>query len=588
MRHISPALFALFFLLLPLVYSCKEATPTLEDQIEAWQNDRFGLFIHWGPVSLKGTEIGWSRAREIPAEEYDLLYREFNPIYYDAEEWVQAAKDAGMRYVVIVAKHHDGFCMWDTKYTEYNIMNTPFGRDVIRELADACRRNDMKFGIYYSVGDWYHPDYPTTSPMGRVIREEYNLERYVDFMKNQLTELIVNYGPLLMFWFDMPQRFGEELGMEVVSHIRSLQPDVMINDRINVPSDFDTPEQAVGRFNLDHPWESAITISRQWAWQPDDVVKSTQQLIHSLVRVAGGNGNLLLNVGPRPDGRIEPLQVARMRQIGDWLKRYGHAIYGTRGGPFMPTDWGVSTWKEDRIYLHIVNWHGTSPRIALPDVGLNIVEATLVTRDLNVDDAISPGMEPDRTVRISHEGGFTYIEFAGEYLQEINTIIELRVEGDIAAVTPVEVPSQSVSHGVDVEASSIQSTMWFNVTAVNNGDWVGHYWTPADDDDEPWVKFDLGEAKQVSRALLYEAGYSGFLRPSDPRIIENVSATNQPVKAFELQYMDEGEWKTIYHGGSIGLKAEISFEPVVSRYFRLLITEFTHKPQIYEIVLLSQ
>jgi alpha-L-fucosidase len=167
-----------------------------------WREARFGMFIHWGPVSLKGTEIGWSRGAEVPAAEYDQLYKKFNSTLFDAGAWVRIAKQAGMKYIVITSKHHDGFCIWDTKLTDYNIMNAPFHHDILKELSAACRKQGIVFSTYYSILDWHHPDYPLGSPGGKTEKPSANMDRYVAYLKGQLAEIIRNYGPLGIMWFD--------------------------------------------------------------------------------------------------------------------------------------------------------------------------------------------------------------------------------------------------------------------------------------------------------------------------------------------------------------------------------------------------
>ena len=205
-----------------------------------WRDTRFGMFIHWGPVSLKGTEIGWSRGDGVSIEEYDNLYKQFNPTKFNADEWVQIAKDAGMKYIVLTTKHHDGFCLWDTKQTDYNIMNSPFKRDVVKELAAACKTGKIGFGTYYSVCDWRHPDFPLGSPAGMSRKPNPNLDRYEQYLCKQVEELIRNYGPLTTLWFDVPQEFNVERGTRVINWVRSLQTDIVINNRTGAPGDYDT------------------------------------------------------------------------------------------------------------------------------------------------------------------------------------------------------------------------------------------------------------------------------------------------------------------------------------------------------------
>ncbi|MHC5006517.1 MAG: alpha-L-fucosidase [Planctomycetota bacterium] len=337
-----------------------------------WRQARFGMFIHWGPVSLRGTEIGWSRGAQVPADEYDKLYQSFNPTLFDAGQWVATAKTAGMKYLVITAKHHDGFCLWDSELTDYDIMATPFGRDVLAELAQECARQGIRFCVYYSICDWHHPDYPTDSPGGRGAKPSPNMDRYTRFMKGQVKELVEDYGPLGLVWFDgeWEKPWTVDRGDDLYRFVRSLRPDIIVNNRVNKarhgmagttrqdianPGDYDTPEQQIGAFNRDRPWETCMTICGQWAWKPQDEMKSLTECVHALVRTAGGDGNFLFNVGPMPDGRIEPRQVDRLREMGAWLEKYGESIYGTRGGPIEPGPFGVSTCRGSRVYLHILD-----------------------------------------------------------------------------------------------------------------------------------------------------------------------------------------------------------------------------------------
>lgn len=413
----------LFFCLALFACRNKPTATSVQERLEWWKDARFGMFIHWGPVSLKGTEIGWSRGREWTVEEYDGLYRQFNPVKFDADEWVRVAKAAGMKYIVFTSKHHDGFCMWDTKYTDFNIMNSPFRRDVMKELSEACKKEGIALGFYHSTCDWHHPDFPLTSPGGKVKRETSNLDRYTEYLKNQSVEIIKNYGPLLVMWYDMPQQFDSVRGQGVIDHIRKIQPDILVNNRTGARGDFDTPEQRIGSFQNTRPWETCMTIGRQWAWKPDDDVKSLEQCLHNLIRSAGGDGNLLFNVGPRPDGTIEPLQVERLKEMGQWLKKYGYTIYGTRGGPFKPTDWGVSTRKGNKVYLHLLKWSGNPPEITVPDIGIKMVSVM-----------IAGGVKAE-----FKEGNGNYvIGFDEKLLQPVNTIIEIEYAGDIMNVMPVD------------------------------------------------------------------------------------------------------------------------------------------------------
>ena len=549
-------IFTILILSQIILSGCRKPV-TKEERLEWWKDARFGMFIHWGPVSIKGTEIGWSRGREWTIEEYDNLYKEFNPVKFNALEWVQTAKAAGMKYIVFTSKHHDGFCNWDTKYTDYNIMNTPFKRDVMKELSEACKKEGIALGFYHSTCDWHHPDFPLTSPGGSVKREVSNLDRYTEYLKNQSVEIIKNYGPLLVMWYDVPQMFDSIRGQGVIDHIRKIQPDILVNNRTGAKGDFDTPEQRVGSFNNTRPWETCMTIGRQWAWKPDDEVKSLEQCLHSLIRSAGGDGNLLFNVGPRPDGLIEPLQVERLKEMGQWLDKYGYAIYATRGGPFKPTDWGVSTRKGNKVFLHVLRWSGGAPEIVIPDIGIPVKRVR-----------IAGGAEAE----FNKTDNSYIIAIDGKLLQPINTIVEIEYDTDVMNVNPADVRPQSVSFMKPVNASSNLKPSWINhewvdLKAVNNGEWSGSFWKAAEDDKQPWIETDLGRTEKISKIILYESGSN--------------------IKSFELQHKENAGWKTIYKGTTIGSKAEIDIDPVEAQVIRLQITSFSGTPGIYEIMLFS-
>ena len=547
----------LFLVLFLSILTSYGQTPYNNKQkIEAWKDARFGMFIHWGPVSLKGTEIGWSRGREIPVDEYDNLYKQFSAPNFDANSWVSVAKAAGMKYIILTTKHHDGFCLWNTRQTDFNVMNSPLGRDVVRELADACKKQGIAFGTYYSTTDWHHPDFPLTSPGGTVKRDTYDLDAYTTYLKKQVAELLLNYGPLFVLWFDVPQRFDAIRGQGVIDFAHSIQPDIIINNRTGAKGDFDTPEQRVGGFQTDRPWESCMTIASQWAWKPNDATKTLEQCLQTLIRTNGGDGNLLFNVGPMPDGRIEPLQIERLKEMGQWLDKYGYTLYGTRGGPFKPTDWGVSTRKGNKIYLHILKWTGKNVRIVLPDLGIEIKNCKLTAGG---------------KLKVTKNEGNTVVEFAGDLLQPINTILEIELAGSAMEIKPLEISSNSLSYSKPLTASSNPKGHWSNhqwvdLNAVTNGDWSGAFWEPEATDTNPWIEIDLGKAQKISRAILYERG--------------------DAVKAFDIQYKQGDNWKTAYNGSTIGPRAEFKLPGFTAQNVRIMLRDFSGVPGIYEFILL--
>lgn len=402
--------------------SAPVAAPPTDAAIANWRAKRFGMFIHWGPVSLTGKEIGWSRGKETPIEKYDNLYKIFNPTKFNADEWVTIAKAAGMRYIVLTTKHHDGFCLWDTKLTDYNIMNTPFKRDVVKELAEACKKQGIEFGAYYSTCDWYHPDFPLTSPGGEVRREKSDIDSYNKYLLGQIEELITKYGPLITIWNDVPQEFKGR-GVPTINLVRKLQPDILINNRTGDGGDYDTPEQKIGGFNMDRPWESCMTVSAHnaWAWGgSNDGVKSLEACLRMLILGNGGDGNILLNVGPTPEGIIAPEQVNRLKDVGDWLAKYGESLMETRGGPYKPTTDFACTRKDKTIYLHFLKRSGDV--IKLPSLPAKIVSAKLLTGG---------------DVKTIQTGTELSLTLAPKDPKEIDTIVELTLDGSAIDIAPI-------------------------------------------------------------------------------------------------------------------------------------------------------
>jgi alpha-L-fucosidase len=362
----------------------KAAVYTGSPNLKAFMDMRFGMFIHWGPVALRGTEIGWSRNHQVKQQDYDSLYHEFNPVFFNATAWVKAAKDAGMKYITITSKHHDGFCLWPSKYTNYHIGNTPFKRDVVGELARACQQQGVKLCIYYSVLDWYDRRYAEHNDGTKGPAADGNMKEYVVYMKQQLKELITNYHPY-MLWFDgnWEGSWTYEMATDMYQYIKKLDPNVVVNNRLGkgnhkkieskTVGDYATPEQEVGEINMDNAWETCMTMCNQWSWKPNDPMKSFEQCIRTLASTAGGNGNLLFNVGPMMDGRMEARQVFRLREMGDWLKRNGNVIYGTKGGPYKPDSVMACTRKGNKVHLLLLRAVGKELELkSIP--GRNVVK----------------------------------------------------------------------------------------------------------------------------------------------------------------------------------------------------------------------
>lgn len=357
----------------------------------AWfQEARFGLFIHWGAYAVAGDGEWVMHNKRITVSEYERDFPPaFNPVKFDAAAWVALARAAGMKYITITSKHHDGFAMWDSQVSDYNIVKrTPYGKDVLRMLADECRKQGVKLFFYHSQLDWHHPDY---FPRGRTGRfagrdDKGDWNAYLDYMDAQLRELLTGYGELGGIWFDgwwdrpdAAWRLGQTYGW-----IHQLQPAALVganHHRKPFPGeDFqmfekDLPGHNTAGFNADSvlgelPFEMCETINSSWGYNKNDGRhKSTKQLVQLLVKAAGYDANLLLNVGPKPDGSIQPEHVVRLTEVGEWLRVHGETIYGTRGGPVSPRPWGVTTQKGSRVYVHVLDWQDgvlSLPRLPKP------------------------------------------------------------------------------------------------------------------------------------------------------------------------------------------------------------------------------
>jgi alpha-L-fucosidase len=395
-------------------------TPSPENlAARAWfQEARFGLFIHWGPYAVRGDGEWVMQNQRITVPEYERdLPPVFDPVKFDPAAWVAAAKAAGMRYITITSKHHDGFAMYDSKVSDWDIVErTPYGKDVLKALADECRKQGLKLFFYYSQLDWHHPDY---FPRGRTglfagRTEKGDFDRYLDYMDAQLRELLTGYGPVAGIWFDgwWDKPEAEWRLDRTYQLIHDLQPAALVGSnhhRKPFPGeDFqmfekDLPGANTAGFNDkaelgDLPIEMCETINGSWGYnKTDQRHKSARELIHLLVKASGHDANLLLNVGPKPDGTLQPEHVARLQEVGAWLAANGESIYGTRGGPIPPRPWGVTTHKGDRVFVHVLNWK--DPVLSLPRPARPVKSATYLKGGAPVrftleKDALSLRLDP--------------------------------------------------------------------------------------------------------------------------------------------------------------------------------------------------
>lgn len=405
----------------------KQAEP---ESVRWFEDAKFGMFVHWGVYSVLGEGEWVMNNKKIPIAEYEKVPPRFNPTKFDPAEWVSIVKRAGIKYITITSKHHDGFAMFDSKVSGYDIVDaTPYKKDVLKMLAEACRRHGIKLFFYHSHLDWRHPGY---YPRGRTGRHSGRPDsgqwyRYLDYMDGQIKELCTNYGQIGGIWFDgwWDRKDADWRLGKTYTLIHELQPQALIGNNHHVPpfpgEDYqmfekDLPGKNTAGFNKEAkigelPLETCDTINRAWGYNKNDRnYKSTTDLIHYLVRAAGYNANFLLNVGPKPDGTIQPEFVERLEGIGKWMAKNGQTIYGTRGGPFPPGPWGASVHKEGKIYVHVLE---RSPELTLPAIRTRITGARTY--------------HGNKPVTVRQEKSGTILSVPEEARDDVDTIVVLEI-----------------------------------------------------------------------------------------------------------------------------------------------------------------
>jgi alpha-L-fucosidase len=381
------------------------AEPSQDERMAWWRDARFGMFVHWGLYAIPAgawqgkTDYGeWIRdSAQIPLEVYERFQSQWNPTAFDADAWARAAKQAGMKYVVITSKHHDGFCLYDSRFTDWDIGRTPHGQDILQQLAAACERHGLRFCTYHSIMDWHHPDYLPRRPWETAGRsaEGADFRAYESYLHAQVTEIVQRYRPAVM-WFDgeWENTWNHERGLRLWSLCRALDPRLIVNNRVDVHrggmggfsqngeavGDFHTPEQEIPATGLPgQDWESCMTMNSHWGWNAADTRwKSSRELVRNLIDIASKGGNYLLNVGPRADGTFPPEAVQRLQEIGAWMQRNGEAIHGTTASAFDALPWGRCTVKvgvgTSKLFLHVFE-PPADGRLELPGLGNRILRA---------------------------------------------------------------------------------------------------------------------------------------------------------------------------------------------------------------------
>ena len=439
--------YALFFLLLIIVFfnaQSQSYTPSTENlkQRDAFQDMKFGMFIHWGASSVLGNGEWVMNNRNIHVDEYSRLLHIFNPVDFDAKKWVAAAKSAGMKYITLITRHHDGFSNWDTKQSAWKITNTAFGKDIVKQMADECHQQGIKIFFYYSLLDWYRSDYQyetgrTGKGTGRTAKSDW--AHYIAFIKAQLTELLTNYGEVSGIWFDghwdQLENDIDKNGKskvdwhynEIYQLIHKLQPQCMIGNNHHLSpisgEDFQMFEKDLPGNNTTGfggaavsqlPLETCETMNDSWGFNiTDRNYKSVKQLIHYMINAAGNNANFLLNIGPMPNGIIQTEFTDTLKAVGKWMEQYGETIYGTRGNIIPTQEWGVLTAKNKNIFVHILKTNG-APYIFVPGFKQQIIKATVFSNN--------------KAVRFKQQPEGVFIYFDGMMLYDIDTVIQLQAQ----------------------------------------------------------------------------------------------------------------------------------------------------------------
>ncbi len=478
----------------------KELPEQRDARMEWFRQARFGMFIHWGLYSVAAGEWEdkptpgageWIMAdRRIPVSQYQKLVPQFNPAKFNAREWVRSAKDAGMKYMVITSKHHDGFALYPSALTDWCIKSTPFQRDPLKELADACREEGMTFCFYYSIMDWHHPAYAPRPAWNDLAQDPPDFDRYVTFMKGQLKELLTGYGPIGILWFDgcWEPTWTRQRGKDLYEYVRSLQPDIIVNNRVGstsgweqwfqnpeeVGGDYGTPEQQipVRGFGPGVDWETCMTMNGTWGFKKEDHNwKSTEILIRNLVDIASKGGNYLLNVGPTAEGLIPEPSVERLKEIGRWMQVNGQAIYGTTASPFpRQLPWGRCTKKTHgdttTLYLHVFNWPEDG-ELLLPGLR-NKVEKAWVLTDVNKSPLVTNQKE---------EG--VIVSLPGTPSDTISSTVVVQVTGPLRVE---EVPITQ-RHDGSITLPAAEARLHGNTFRYESGgplDDIGYWTDPAD------------------------------------------------------------------------------------------------------------
>jgi alpha-L-fucosidase len=485
----------------PAYYS-QETAEQHDARMAWWREARFGMFVHWGLYSVAEGEWNGKAApgaaewilndMQIPLSQYARLVPRFNPVNFNAREWVRAARESGMKYIVVTTKHHEGFGMYRSSLTDWCVNSTPWQRDPLKELAEACEAADIKLGFYYSIMDWHHPDYVPRKPWNDLASNAPDFDKYVGFMKGQLKELLTGYGPIGVLWFDgqWENTWTYDRGADLYGFVRGLQPNLIVNNRVNTEAplttgqraigDYRTPEQTIpsAGFGPGMDWETCMTINNTWGFKKNDNDwKPARILVRNLVDCASKGGNYLLNVGPTAEGAIPKASLERLKEVGRWMTTNGEGIYGTTASPFKrPLSWGRCTVKTNSLgsilYLHVFDWPADG-ELLLPGLQNSASSATLLD---------APENKPMRAVRSENS---LLVSLPKTALDSLCPTIKLCLEGplEIRSVALVQNPNGSIALPAG-DARLHGSTFQYESGGLLDN--IGYWTTPED-----WVDWEF-------------------------------------------------------------------------------------------------
>ena len=529
-----------------------------DPKMQWWRDAKFGMFIHWGIYSVpagkwdKNTTYGeWiMHTAKIPRSTYSALAKEFNPTQFNAEEWVKLAKAAGQKYMVITSKHHDGFAMFGSKATPYNIVDaTPFKRDILKELADACRKHGMKLGFYYSQAqDWYHPGGAVSGNKDWDSSHIGSMEKYIDDIAiPQVKEILSNYGDVAILWWDTPTNMTSAMTQKLAA-IAKQYPQLITNNRLGagMGGDLETPEQFIPATGFPgRNWEVCMTMNGHWGYNAwDDRWKSTKELTRKLVDIVSKGGNFLLNVGPNAYGVIPVVCQQNLLEMGEWLQLNGESIYGTTASPFPYLSWGRATRKGQTIYLHVFDWP-TNGQLGVP-LGNKIKKAYLLA-------------DKKHTLTITAQKNSSILQLPAYAPDKMSAVIAIEFEGE-PKVLPI------ASSGKSIMASSTDPAS--NTNHLNDGN-PNTKWQALKGETKASLEIDLGSVLAINAMSLVEPWHpwSGIKQ------------------SHELQYFEAGIWKSITKLTTDGTGSTESFKEVKAQKFRLLLENQKEAPAIGEFLL---